>query len=187
MRPQAAAAAAPWWLGAVVAALVAGGCGGGRPAAETAPAPGLPPAELELPVDLYFPGADGLLYPERRELATSREAKEQVATVVAALLGGPETEGLVAPFPSGVELGGLYLGGDGIAYVDLHAPDGAPPPPAGSTEEMQTVYSLVNSIALNVPEARRVVLLWNGTQPASFAGHLDTSRPLAPSTDLVAR
>jgi hypothetical protein len=52
---------------------------------------------------------------------------------------------------------------------------------------MVTVYSLVNSVALNVPAARRVALLWNGTQRQSFAGHLDTSRPLAPDPSLVVR
>jgi hypothetical protein len=71
--------------------------------------------------------------------------------------------------------------------VDLHAPGRDAPPAGGSREELVTVYSLVNSLALNVPAARRVVLLWNGSQRRSFAGHVDTSRPLAPDPSLVAR
>ena len=39
---------------------------------------------------------------------------------------------------------------------------------------------------LNVGEARAVVLLWNGRQRKSFAGHLDTARPLVANPDLVA-
>jgi hypothetical protein len=53
--------------------------------------------------------------------------------------------------------------------------------------EMQTVYSLVNSIAGNVPQVTQVALLWNGSQRLSFSGHLDTSRPLAPNQVLVLR
>ena len=65
--------------------------------------------------------------------------------------------------------------------------DHADPPAGGSTAEMQCVYSLVNSIALNVPQAPRVVLLWNGLQRPSFAGHLDTGAPLTPLRELIAR
>jgi hypothetical protein len=42
-------------------------------------------------------------------------------------------------------------------------------------------------VALNIPEARRVILLWNGVQPQTLCGHLDLTRPLLPDTGLVAR
>jgi hypothetical protein len=38
----------------------------------------------------------------------------------------------------------------------------------------------VDSVALNVPQASRVALLWNGAQRETFSGHLDLSRPLIP-------
>jgi hypothetical protein len=38
-----------------------------------------------------------------------------------------------------------------------------------------------------VPQASRVVLLWNGIQRESFSGHLDLSRPLTPDRSLVSR
>jgi hypothetical protein len=38
-----------------------------------------------------------------------------------------------------------------------------------------------------VEEADRVVLLWNGRQASTFAGHVDTTRPLGPAADLIAR
>lgn len=87
--------------------------------------------------DLYFPGAGGLLYLERRELATGALAQSRAEAVVTALLAGPQGEGLVAPFPAGVTLAGVILAADGTAYVDLASPDGAPPPASGSQRELQ--------------------------------------------------
>ena len=184
LRPAVAAAASLTLLGFALAA-----CGGrpqegeAPPLLETAAAPLAP-----LVVDLYFPAADGLLYRERRELTVPDDAEAQIRALVGELLGGPRTPGLLRPFPDGVEVADVQLrGDDGVAYVDLAAPGGAEPPAAGSLLEMQMVYSVVDSVALNVAEARRVVLLWNGTQRETFAGHLDTSHPLAPSPALVAR
>lgn len=182
--------------GAVLAAVAAAGalaCGGGDQApeangGESAPAPAA--VERRLPVDLYFPGIDGRLHPERRELAASDHPEEQVRALLAALLAGPEDDGDLTVFPERygeVEVAAVLFGRDGVVLVDLHGPDGAPPPAGGSHQEIVTVYSLVNTIALNVGAARRVALLWNGNQRPSFAGHLDTSRPLAPDAGLVAR
>lgn len=175
-------------VAAAAVALLVTACGGGEREGGEAPPPASEPGEeLQMAVELYFPGAGGRLVVEPREITATDSAVERVRAVVSALLAGPEGDGLEPPFPEGVELAAVYLTAEGIAYIDLQAPEGAPPPASGSTEEMQRVYSLVNSVALNVPEAQRVVLLWNGVQPPSFAGHLDTTHPLAPATSLVAR
>ena len=65
--------------------------------------------------------------------------------------------------------------------------DHATPPSAGSQSEMTSIYSLIDSVALNLDGAKSVVLLWNGSQLESFGGHLDTSRPLAPDLSLLAK
>jgi hypothetical protein len=51
---------------------------------------------------------------------------------------------------------------------------------------MLSVYSLVDTVLLNVPEIEAMVLLWNGRQPQAFAGHVDTSLPLRADRDLIA-
>ncbi len=75
-------------------------------------------------------------------------------------------------------MAGLYLSGDGVVYLDLAAAQLAAPPVSGSRGELLAVYSFVNSILDNVPEAWGVVLMWNGNQRPTFAGHIDTTRPL---------
>ncbi len=135
--------------------------------------------------NLYFPGGGGSLHPESRALQVSEDPKDRVRKVVEALLAGTKAPGLVRPFPEGVTLGAVLLSPDGTAYVDLHWQDHPDPPPSGSTEEMQRIYSVVDSIALNVPQASRVVLLWNGVQRETFSGHLDLSEPLVADRGLL--
>lgn len=172
-----------WWSGRVR-----------RPGGSAAPAAGPVGPQATFAVDLYFPAETGLRA-ERRNLVGSDAPKDRIRKIVQALLAGPAgpsgpaspgAPGLVRPLPVGVEVGAVELTADGTAYLDLHWADHDEPPPGGSDAEMQEVYSLVDSIALNVPEAQRVVLLWNGTQRVTFSGHLDTSRPLVPDRSLFA-
>lgn len=154
--------------------------------------PGAGVAETEAQVgervafNLYFPADGGGLRSEPREIPVTAAPKDRIRKVVAALLDGPKGSGLARPFPPEVTLGSVQLGQDGTAYVDLRWPDHQDPPPSGSTEEIQRVYSIVDSVVLNVPQASRVVLLWNGAQRDTFAGHLDMSRPLVPDRGVAA-
>jgi spore germination protein GerM len=162
----------------------AGACGARR---GLAPAAAGGAAGERRPFDLYFPAAGGGLRAERREIEVSDDPRDRIQRIVTALLGGPDKSAtqLVRPFPPEVKLGSVQLSADGVAYLDLRWSDREDPPESGSTEELQRVYSLVDSVSLNVPEANRVVLLWNGTQRITFSGHLDTSRPLVPDRTLL--
>ncbi len=139
-----------------------------------------------LATELYFPGTGGWLQTERREVPASTDSVEQISVVVSHLLAGPRDSGMRAPLPEGVSVRKVYLPEDRLAFVDFESADSTPPA-SGSLREMLTVYSLVNTVVLNFEQIDRVVLLWNGRQLRTFAGHVDTMRPLAPNTDLVAR
>jgi len=172
--------------------MLAGGCQGCRKEERAAEITEAPIEEIVIEgeawqMQLLFPGRGGRLYPEERPVAPLADSEERIATVVRELLAGPVSDGLFPAMPEGVELATLHLDPEGLAYVDLASPDEAPFPPTGSQREILAVYSVVNSVLLNVPEVRAVVLLWNGQQRSSFAGHLDTSRPLMAKNDLTAR
>jgi len=106
----------------------------------------------------------------------------------------PESiEQLLPALPAGVGLLEVELL-DGVAYVDLttvevgsgtgstRAADRPAVflerPAMGLTEELLAVYSLVNSLTANNLGIDSVVLMWNGEQRPTFAGHVDTTRPL---------
>jgi Sporulation and spore germination len=160
------------------------GRGGRRGGGSAAPAAGPAGPETTFAADLYFP-ADTGLRAEHRNLVGADAPKERIRKIVQALLAGPTGAGLVRPLPPGVEVGAIAISPDGTAFLDLRWADHDDPPAGGSDAEMQAVYSVVDSIALNVPEAQRVALLWNGTQRLSFSGHLDTSHPLLPNRQLI--
>jgi len=172
---------------ALVIALVRDRPGDGRAAAPGAGAAEEEAREEASPqrVALYFPGPGGRLAREEREVEGSENASRLASRVVAALLEGPRSEGSYPPFPEGVTLGEVNVSGDGVAYVDLISPGNPSPPIAGSTGELLSLYSLVNSVVENVPGAHSLVVLWNGRQPRTFGGHIDTSRPLLPAPDLA--
>jgi hypothetical protein len=48
-----------------------------------------------------------------------------------------------------------------------------------------TVYSVVNSLALNFPEVKRVQFLVEGKEIETITGHLSLIRPLSPRPDLI--
>ncbi len=138
------------------------------------------------PTVLYFPGAGGRLYPEEREMPLRETVEQRIADLVQELLVGPTESSLFPPLSPEVSLGPVHVTADGLVYVDLDAPPEQTRPPWGSKREMLAVYSVVNTVLLNFPEVDAVVLLWNGQQTTTFAGHLDTSRPLRPNRTLVA-
>jgi len=110
-----------------------------------------------------------------------------VSALLAALLAAPEGGELSPVFPVPVEVGAAVFGADGTLYVDLRAADGAEPPGAGSTLEMQRVFAIVQTVTRNEPGIARIALLWNGVQRLSLCGHVDTSAPLAPRPELEAK
>ena len=190
-----------WHVSAAMAlGLALAACGGNEADAPAERAvEELEVSEAGLIVQLYFPGPNGLLNPEERPLvdplplddpAAQPEQTISVADrarqILEELLAGPDNAVLEAPLPAGTVLQSILLTPEGVLFVDLGSPDRSPPPAGGSQQELLTVFSVVDSVLLNLPEIRSVVLLWNGQQRESFAGHIDTTYPLLANTDLVA-
>ncbi|MCZ6508438.1 MAG: GerMN domain-containing protein, partial [Acidobacteria bacterium] len=138
-------------------------------------------------VQLFFPGADDVLHLEESRLPRTDDPEEAATLIASAVLAGPESARLRPPLPPGIEVGSLDFSADGTVYVDLVSETFATPPASGTRVELLSLYSLVNSIVHNVEGAKSVVILWNGRQPVTFGGHIDTSHPVRPDMGLVAR
>jgi len=142
------------------------------PPVEALPTPTPAPQQR---VMLLFPGADGLLHPVLRTVALPSEVDQRARTVVLELLAGPGDPRLLPAVPWPAELQGIFVDNNGSVFVDLTGPT---EPLAGSSLELMTTYSIVNSVLLNCPGLQRLQILLDGREIPSLTGHLDLSRPL---------
>jgi spore germination protein GerM len=149
-----------------------------------ATAEGLPP-DASLPsktVKVYFPSSSGeSLVTEDREIFETASPVDRAKQILAELLSGPTGEGAVAAVPKGTTLKQVYVLSDGTAYANFSSElsEGI----GGSSDEILAIYSIVDSLALNVPEIRRVAILVDGKGRGTLAGHIDIRRPFRPDRD----
>jgi len=147
------------------------------------PQPTPPPTPVPSRVVLFFPGGDGLLHGESREIAELPDAPVPRIRLLVEELAMGSQRGWAAVYPWSVTVLGAFVDGSGNAYVDL-----SPPPPGavqGSAGEAALLYATVSTVVVNCPGIRRVQLLLDG-QEVETLGHLDLSRPVAPRPEFVA-
>ena len=143
------------------------------------PAP-TPPAYKE--VNVYFGSSEGTyLEPERRRIRRG-DAATEIKEAIGELIKGPKT-GLTDTMPRGTRVLGIRLD-NGTAVVDLSR-EVVTNHPGGSSGEIQTVYSIINTITLNFTGVRQVQILVEGSVEKTLAGHLDITLPLGPDTGLI--
>jgi spore germination protein GerM len=157
-----------------------------------APVEGAPATEPDaeamrrLNVLVYFPSAesDGLIG-EPHEIFMTSAPGDRAKQILADLISGPESGRAMHAIPPGTRLRQVYVLENGTAYVDFSA-DLKQGLGGGSAEELFTIYSIINSVALNIPEIRRVGILINGEPVETLNGHLDLRRPLGPDVSIIA-
>ena len=149
----------------------------------TAPKPVTPPPPQvrseptsKIRARLFHLAEDGLrLQPVEADVPFGEGAVEQGRQLAIALLK-PAPEPFVSVIPPGTTLKGFYLSPQGVAFVDLSAEAARAHP--GSLDEVFFVYSIVNTLADNLPAITAVQLLVDGRQVDTLAGHVDVRRPL---------
>jgi len=135
-------------------------------------------------VTLYFSDSEGeYLVGEKREILKKREAREEAEETITELIKGPKGK-LIPTLPLRTKLLSLRLDERGLAKVNFNKAL-SKDHPGGSSAEIMTVYSIVNSLTLNFPQIRRVQILIEGEVGESIAGHLSLDQPVSPNLDLV--
>ena len=132
----------------------------------------LPEAEERTEAFLYYAVARGThLTAVSRAFPPEKDAHTLGRAMLEALMEGPAESGLKRLFPQGTRINALFVTGNGEAYVDigLDRPD---LPPGDTMTEYLRIYSLVNTLTVNIPEIRQVKILVNGDETSSLGGHI---------------
>ncbi|HEX3581436.1 MAG TPA: GerMN domain-containing protein [Thermoanaerobaculia bacterium] len=136
-------------------------------------------------VRLYFEGPALLLMSEQRNVQAPQNPAGAMSIIVRELFKGPVNPAFARAFPADTVVRGAFLLPDGTGFVDLGGATLTQGWSAGSHEELIAVYSLVQTVTANFPEAKRVRILVNGTPAETLAGHLALDRALVPSAAFV--
>src|SRR4030042_1195420 len=135
---------------------------------------------------LYFSDSEGeYLIAEKRPILKKNEVKEEAKETISELIKGPK-EKLIPTLPPRTKLLALQISDAGVAKVNFSSAL-SKDHPGGSSAEMMTVYSIVNSLALNFPQIKRVQILIDGKPADTITGHLSLKQPLSPKPDLLKR
>jgi hypothetical protein len=157
-----------------------------RPTPTARPTAVVPPTPIaERKVSVFFEGLDEAFHPEARELPASSDDIAFLRSIASAVLEGPRRPELLRPFPEGWTLRGAYRMRDGLVVLDLAPPAASEEAPAsrwetGSHEEWSAAQTLAVTVAKNLPDVTRLVLLVGGEAVETLAGHVDLTHPFAP-------
>lgn len=175
----------------VLAAVLFRGEGGEKikSAVETTPGenPTQPaPAREAKTIQLFFLSEDdALLHPEQREILAGPSVVEEAGQAVQELIRGSD-KGYISPLPPETRLRQLFITKEGTAYVDFSR-EIMEQHPSGSSAELATVYSIVNTLAANFKPIKKVFILVEGSEKETLGGHINLSQPFVPLLSLNAK
>lgn len=132
---------------------------------------------------IFFTTDGRYLSAEAMELPRDLSAYERLSRIMERLLGGPTSRYFEPILPDGANLRGMYLLNDKLVIdfskeisTNLHD---------GIVAEMLALYSIVNSVVLNIPEIRQVQFLIEGEERSTLGGEVDISAPLGANLNLI--
>jgi spore germination protein GerM len=135
---------------------------------------------------LFFPSErDGLLHREEREIIPESSLAQQAKRIILELLSGSRL-GFLSPIPPETRLRELYITNDGVAYVDFSR-ELTDKHLSGSSAEMTTIFSIVDSLCYNLKQVKKVFILIDGGEKKTLGGHIDLANPFQPIYDIVAK
>jgi len=128
---------------------------------------------------LYFPSDNqGALIAERRQIAWAESDTDRIRQVLLALIEGSH-QGHRRGLPSATTIRAVFLTSEGTAYLDFSSEALADFTP-GIASECLAVYSVVNSLATNIPAVKKVKILVQGQEVDTLHGHADLSDSFVP-------
>ena len=144
-----------------------------------------PPAAAKTVTLFFLSEEDSLLHSEEREILAGPSIVAEATQTIEALIRGSE-EGYVNPLPPETRLRQFFVTKEGVAYVDF-SKEFMETHPSGSSAELGTVYSIVNTLAYNFKPIKRIYILVEGSEKETLGGHIYLNQAFVPQYSLNAR
>ncbi len=133
-------------------------------------------------INLYFSNGDGRVLGTEKRKIPKGTLKSEIVEVVKGLIAGPKSR-LMSNIPHGARLLGVKIK-NGVAFIDFSS-GVAENHPGGSSGELQTIYSIVNTVTLNFRDIKAVQILIEGERRGTLAGHIEIDLPLGPDKKML--
>ncbi len=153
--------------------------------AEAPPEPSFLSEQNRRDITLFFqdPNSD-LLMPEERQIFETNSLTDQAKQIVVGLIDSPRNPSLLPTMPEKTRVLGLYMDRYGTAWVDL-SHEVVSEHIGGTAEELATIFSLVNSLTVSLPDIKRVHILVDGEERDTLKSHLDLRRDFIQDLSIV--
>ena len=133
---------------------------------------------------LYFGGeSSDYLIKEFRPVSSVRNPEKMSAVLMKELINGPDAKG-VRTIPEQTRLLAVDFSKDGLLVVDF-SKEFTEQHPGGSSSEIMTVYSIVNTLTTNIKDVKMVKIIQQGRTLDTIAGHIDCNKTFYPDLELV--
>jgi hypothetical protein len=134
--------------------------------------------------DIFFGDTEtDFLITEKRTLPWSTDPEQRARRLLSELLRGPSGSA-VRTTPDSTMLRSVSITSGGIAQADFSGQLSLDHP-GGSSSEVLTVYSIVNTLAFNIDGIKKVQILIEGQTIDTLAGHMDCRQPFAPNIKII--
>ena len=127
-------------------------------------------------VHLYFADRDNYYLRAEKNTIQAQAPVYRGKKIIENLIQGPRS-GLSPTLPKRTALLGFYIDNFKTAYVDFSM-EARREHQGGVLSELLSVYSIVNSLILNIDEIEAVKILLSGREAETFNGHVDLRNPL---------
>ena len=117
---------------------------------------------------------------EQRQIPSRDRPGEDLLGLMSVLCEGPRISGAVSALPAGTRALGAFLSPDDQSVVLDFSLELVTGHPGGSAAETATLTSILRTVALNFPGTRSCLILVEGAQVETLAGHIDLVRPFDP-------
>jgi len=134
--------------------------------------------------DIFFGDTEtDSLIVEKRTLPWSTDPEQRARRLLTELLRGP-SGAAVRTTPGSTMLRSVSITSGGVAQADFSGQLSLDHP-GGSSSEVLTVYSIVNTLVFNIDGIKKVQILIEGQTIDTLAGHMDCRQPFAPNLKII--